>query len=481
MTHSKIKDHKVRSGKVISPWNHAMGNTMTFSSWSLSRLPEYIWLCLIHNHYGREEGLKRAALILKDISSYENSIDRPKLSKILSLPNETQERIYKTIEHRVDKAVLAPMTSILVDDKEHGVFRSAFYINEQSIEERIEVIKNMLAKYYEHQSHDATDIRYLVLLNQIYQKKLIISSAMSEMIEALQEYPITSHDDEKMRSYRPSVRASEIGMDEPNIEYIDKFWRDIGMTTECNMFFIKHEKSDLEVEAYLNDTSDVIEFLYNKNKEKSLFDEKFKVLITMVVFAYKIMSEIAGKDMGNSIAGRSSIRSMVEVYIMLKYLLKMSDEKPNIWQEYQYYGIGKYKLILLKARETTVDKDCHVNPDLLEILVNEDIWEEFIDTDLRYFDQMNIRQKSEYVEEKELFNILYDYDSNYTHALWGSVRESSMLKCNNPAHKFHAVPDFSIQQNCIDVIPDMNKIMKKIMCLLHGEYSLPEWYLEKNQ
>jgi len=479
MTHSKIKDHKVRSGKVITPWNNAMGSTMTFSSWTFSRLPEYIWLCFIHNHYGRDEGLKRAALILRDISSFEESLDKPKLSKILALPHNIQERIYRTINNRLEKNVLAPLTSVLMDDG-HDVFRSSFYICELSLERRIETIRDVLTKYFQHQSNDATDIRYLVLLNQIYQKKLIFHKDMKDMIAALQEYPITSHDDEKMRSYRPLVRAGEIGMDEPNSAYIEMFWKGVGMPTECKMFFINHEKSNVDLEAYLNDTSDVLEFLYHKNKERSLFDVKFNVFVTMVVFAYKIMCEIVNKDMGNSIAGRSSIRAMVEVFIMLKYLLKMSENKPKIWQEYQQYGIGKYKLILLKARETTVDSNSHVNPDLLELLVNEDRWEEFIDTDLRYFDQMNIRQKSEYVDEKELFDIWYDYDSNYSHALWGAIRESAMVKCDNAAHKLHAVPDLFQKQNCIDVIPDMLKLMKKIMTLLDKEYSLPDWYLVKN-
>ena len=100
MSVSRIKDHKVRSGKVISPWNHAMGNTMTFSSWAFTRLPEYIWLCLIHNYYGRDEGLRRAALILKELSTFEKSLDKPKLSKILALHPHVQDKVYRTILNR---------------------------------------------------------------------------------------------------------------------------------------------------------------------------------------------------------------------------------------------------------------------------------------------------------------------------------------------------------------------------------------------
>jgi len=479
MSVSSIKDQKIRSGKVVSPWNYAMGNTMTFSSWAFTRLPEYSWLCLIHHHYGRDEGLKRAALILRDISKYEKSIDKPKLSKILELAPDSQERIYRTILNRIKKEVLAPLTAILIDDI-GDTFRSYFYIDDASYEERVEVIKNVVAKYNDHQSNDATDIRYLVILNLVYQEKIFFSREVKHTVEALKEYPLTSHDDERMRGYRPMVRAAEMVMDEPNRPYMEMFWKGVGMSTECKMYFIKHEKREVDLQEYIKDTSEVLEYIYHKNKETALSEHKLNVFLSMVVYSYKIMSEIFNKDMGNSIASRSSLRAMVEVFIMLKYLIKMSASKPNIWQEYQQYGIGKYKLILLKAREINIDSESHLSPDILEMLVNEDIWEEFIDTDLRYFDQMNIRQKSEYVEEKELFDIVYDYDSNYTHALWGAVRESAMVKCDNVAHKYHAVPDIMCKQNCIDAIPDMLKVMKRTMLLVSDQYELPCWYIERH-
>jgi hypothetical protein len=139
----------------------------------------------------------------------------------------------------------------------------------------------------------------------------------------------------------------------------------------------------------------------------------------------------------------------------------MESDKPNIWQEYKYYGISKYKLILLKVREITAPELLHFEPKLIDLLVNEKIWEEFIDVDLSYFDQLGIREKSIKVEEKELYDISYDYDSNYSHGLWGAIRESSMLLCDNPVHKYHNVPDIYYDQN------------------LKSVYGIPKWFLKK--
>ena len=58
-----------------------------------------------------------------------------------------------------------------------------------------------------------------------------------------------------------------------------------------------------------------------------------------------------------------------EDYIMIKYLLKKENEKPNIWTEYQSYGIGQLKLIekRFQAVAETLEKS-HVEYKYLEII-----------------------------------------------------------------------------------------------------------------
>ena len=80
--------------------------------------------------------------------------------------------------------------------------------------------------------------------------------------------------------------------------------------------------------------------------------------------------------------------------------------------------------------------------------------EEFLNMDTRYFDSQSIRQKAESVNEKELFGLYYDYDTSFEHALWGAIRESAMLKCDNPAHQYHNVPDIEGQLVLKSVMAD---------------------------
>lgn len=481
MTVSRINDHKVRGGKVVSPWNYSLGQTMKFSSWAVNRLPEYIWLALILEGYGRERGLEVAAIILQEIASYEEVLTTPRLSKILSLPSSRQEAVYKTIRRRVDKAILSPLTAF-VDGERHELFWDYFYEPQYTLENRLETLQLVIKKYFFHQSNEATDVRYLVIMNIVFHGKMHFSSECSSTVEALQKYPLTSHDDEKMRSYRPLVRAGEISemhMGDFDTEFIKKFWNIIGMKLDCKLFFIEHKVGSMNNKTFMKNTAEAFEYIWCKYRNETLSDDRLTVILSMVTYSYKILNETVANKIGNTITARSSCRTMAEVFIMLKYLKKMSAEKPNIWAEYKQYGIGKYKLVLLKSRETEVAADSHIIPDLLDVLVNEEIWEEFIDSDLRYFDQMGIREKCTFVGEKELYDLLYDYDTSYTHGLWGAIREAAMVKCDNAAHKFHAVPDLFMKQNSSNVIPDMVGLMRRTVSLLSEDYELPHWYVEK--
>jgi hypothetical protein len=178
--------------------------------------------------------------------------------------------------------------------------------------------------------------------------------------------------------------------------------------------------------------------------------------------------------------GRLSLRIIIEIYIMLKFINNEEDEKPDLWEEYQEYGIGKYKLILIKAREIDEFENSHLNRELLDFLVNEQIDEMFQNVDFRNFEnKTKIRDKAIEVDEKELFDVYYDYESSYAHGLWGAVRESSMLKCVNPLHLGHNVPDVHLNKNLADVLPDAIMVFKKLLSFINENYPLSEEFLSK--
>ena len=478
---SGIRDHKKKKGALITPLNAASGDVLKLSSWARERMPEYLWLGLILLRYGRNDGLQKAGNILREISRKMKTLSQPRMSKIFGLSSDDQKLIYEIICRHVEKDVLAPLT-LLYPSRLYPIFNEYFFVSHLLIEDRINTISEAIELFSPHQSDEATDLRFLVLSLMIFGGKIKFVKGMEPAVTALQEYPYTDHEDEKMRVYRPTVRSMEGGMNfgEDNVDFSSRFWRDFGMITPCKPIRIEFPENSSDYKEFVTDCRKALEYVLYSNKEKSLTEDKFDVVIGSINYALKIFTEINDKALGNNILGRHGVRTIIEVYIMLKYLLKREVDQPKIWEEYKLYGVSKYKLVLLKARESnSIGMTSHFSLPVVEALVNEIRWEEFIDVDLNYFDKQGIRDKSIDVGEKELYDLFYDYDSSFSHGLWGAVRESSMLHCNSADHQFHIVPDIYDNQNLPDVKSDSNKVMLLLYTLLAELYDIPAWFTEK--
>jgi hypothetical protein len=472
---SSLSDHRLlkKQGIVATPFNYRLRDKMTLNSWSQERMPEYLWLGLILLYYGRKKGFEKAGQILFDISSKVTSLPQPRLSLILSLSDNDQRLVYGIIIKRVNRRVLAPLT-ILYRGCSYPLFNEFFYDSQLRVEDRVEILSKAVKMYTPHQANEATDLRFLALGILLFSGRLHLPLD-SPLANAFKEYPYTDHKDEKMRMYRPSIRATEgSGFLEKNIAFCNKFWRDLGMITSCNPMGIQFDKNQDDFKELISGCQKVLEYVLFSNKNESLAEDRFDVIVGSINYALKIFIEIIENSLGNNILGRHGLRTIIEVYIMLKYLLKKESDNPNIWEEYKLYGISKYKLILLKAREANLDNTSHFIPQIADALVNEIRWEEFIDVNLKYFDNQGIREKSIEVNEKELYDLFYDYDSSFSHGLWGAIRESSMLACDNATHRYHTIPDIHLNQNLPDVKSDSFMIIKKIFLILAKTYQFPK-------
>lgn len=61
----------------------------------------------------------------------------------------------------------------------------------------------------------------------------------------------------------------------------------------------------------------------------------------------------------------------------------------------------------------------------------------------------------------------------------GAIRESSLLKCINPAHQYHCVPDVDNNQNLKSVWHDCVFMMEKTLSFLDDIYGIPEELLSE--
>ena len=169
---------------------------------------------------------------------------------------------------------------------------------------------------------------------------------------------------------------------------------------------------------------------------------------------------------------------MLETYINLKYLMKQESEVPDIYERFKAYGSGKYKLVMAKIREGkySLSEDSQIDKKIMELIVNEDMDEAFVNMSVGYFDKTGVRTKFQKCGEDELYEIYYEYATNFAHGIWGAIRESSMLICDNPAHAYHSVPDYHNEQNLRNVLGDSEMVMKKTFATIATYVELPDFY-----
>ncbi len=475
---STLEQHKVKKGVIQPPLNTLPNVNSTY--WHKDRLPEYLWLGLILIAYeDRTEGIETVGRILKGIAEINKELIRPRFSDIFSLDDALQEDIYLLICDIVNYEILSPLT-IIYRDGDYNIFNKYFYDEKQTVRDRLQTLSDAIKIYYDHQSYEATDLRFCVLSLTIFQGKMRITSAMEHIKDTLMNYPYTSHNDKVMRSYRPMIRSLEISdmMISPNRDFLDNFWREVSMKIECEPIAFKCYASEIDYKDILNRFEKVLQYISIMNKEKCIFEEKYDVIIGSTSYILKIFNEIVSSNLCNGILGRNALRTIIEVYITIKYLLKVESEEPNIWEMYKMYGIGKYKLPLLKEREEKVSSSPHFFTENIDALINEDQFEEFLDVDTRYFDKKSIKSKFEEVDEYDLYHLSYEYDTNFVHGFWGAVRESSMYKCQKASHQYHLVPDTNYDLNLPDVKEDMINILEKLMIIICDIYNVPKEKIE---
>ena len=477
---SKLSDHKFKKGKFISPINSIpqMQELSDNQSWTYGRMPEYIWIGLILRALGRDEGLNKLYRIIMELHKLAPELSTARLSQILKLESHIQKKFYSFVLNEIDRNIIEQLT-LIVTESENSEFCESFFVVDLSIEERCTALTETMRDLMDHQSYESTDIRFVVLYYHLLKGRMHLPK---EEVDLILSYPRLSHQDEEMKMARPSVRSLEmfvLGQEQPDLTYIQKFWRRISEMTDCSIYTIEFPIENRPIDQYMEKLHEVFAYLSELYAAASPLEDKMNVLLGIATYSYKRLKEAYEHNLFNSISGRSCVRVLIEDYIMMKYLVKNESAHENIWKDYKLYGLGLYKLVLTKHREFGAEGEPHFDQQYVEAIVNEFKKEEFINIDTRYFDNQNIRAKAESVDEKHLYGLYYDYDSSFEHGLWGAIRDSSLLKCNNPAHQYHCIPDIDDQNILKSVMPDCIMVMNKTLLFLNELYSLPKALFEE--
>ncbi len=465
MKNSTIKQHKQIGKELVPPFmQEPLGSIMHLCSWSKERLPEYIWIGILRNSCNNKKDYFKNFYHLKEymLKTLEEPTD--KFSTILKLKREDKISLFEKIKKVFGDKVLDPIIIVSNFDKD---LRDSFLDKSNTNNKRISTINEIIKKMYDRHCDFAMDVRYSALILKI--NKIYFPSNDMIIKDAIQKYPLLENDNPLIDMYKISLSSLE-GMDffDSTYDYSKYFYEEMYLMTDCNPKIIVYPKTG-DIDLLTTKIRELKKLILKSEEIKS--DDKRDVIVGNIVYIYKIVKEIIDNNLYDSIVSRFILRTITEVIVNIKFLCSQEKDNPDIWEAFKDYGNSKYKMIYKRIEEGTILNDnCkHFDEVMLKLLANETKSEEFLKVSFKDFADKNVRQKFILVDEKDLYDTYYDYDTCFTHGYWGAIRESSLLTCDNPAHNYHSVADTECNQKLINCCDDLIFLIDKIIVIMDSE------------
>ncbi len=465
---TKLKDYK-RDGKTLIPPLAQI--PMKTSSWVNDRLPEMLWAGLILGEMDREKALDFFRYIA-DFVSKNNDCSDITISGIGAVNKSLRRDFIKHIlSYNSDiKVILRPLMlfeQLPAYSDWHEILGSTVP------KEDWNKIANAVNEIFFHQSQKVTDCRWLRVFSLCVAGKLYCPS---ENIKEIVNYP--NYGD--LRAVRPFMRAMEITLEysKINSNWSEDFWKvsfdqtecfpeitiDTNLKEECQKMI---DKFHTERDFYLKDSAqvwhDLIDYFLNQEKTSDI-DPRFEGVFGLALYGISLFCEVILYQTPSSITSRINLRTLIEIYITLAYLLKKEKVDNNVWDTYRQYGTGQLNLIYQKQKTATKKINC-IEIERLRELANENKWIEFVPINVGHWDSLDLRKMSEEVGLKDIYDEYYNYTSGFIHGSWGAIRESIYQKCMNPLHRYHSIPvfEFPLMPSTIDDSIDIiNKILDQL-------------------
>ena len=448
-----------RKGNVLEAPTKQLKN-LQFCSWINDGLPNILWAVLLAGTRPREEALTHFRAVLRKVQDHkeifgdEVSLEHSRLSGF----NEDQFDILFSdlCKLEVVQYSLSPLLFFEnLPDRAHWV-----KLLPDPTPDHWNLLASAVAVVLDHQSLESTDCRWLKIMALILAEKLHLPQSMDERLEAYLNYPNVGD----QKSVRGSIRALEMTT-RPGANPFAKetpiwngqFWTECWEKTECIRLNPDEDATEIDRSALLPQIISLHSALsvhFEQTTMTTAADPRHDGAFGLVFYILQLLYFSILQSVGATVQGRVALRSAVEAYITLAYLVEKDD--PTIWLQYRNYGNGQAKLAYLK-RLNLADAPSFINEELLEQFANEDVWIEYLDIKLGAWADKNLRAMAEQAGVKPFYDAHYDTLSGYVHANWTAVRHATFTQCANPLHRLHRIPVPPRLLNG-DVVSDLAKI-----------------------
>lgn len=428
-------------------------------------MPELLWACLLAACTDRPVALSTFRQVINYIANKIPEAPGKITHTGLSELEECRQRDIISIitGTKENREVLSPL--LLFDSLPARNQWACFLPSEEEID--VSSLIKGVARTLDHQSQESTDCRWLRIMPFLLARKLRIPDRV--IIEELFYYP----DRGDMRKVRPTIRSMEgaiSGIEQQGTpEWPQRFWDEALRKTECYPLPSTCPQNQLTVGTTLTRVDEVYQSVCQHMKETTTttaINAKHDTTFGLALYSLTILNELLRVGNSSAVLGREGLRTVLECYITLGYLVHKNDE--SLWQKYRVYGAGQAKLAFIKLDELD-QAPSYVDKNTLQRLANEDMWQEHLSIDLGQWNDTDLRQMSIDANIKDDYDRFYPWTSSFAHGHWGSVRDTVFVTCGNPLHRLHRIPKEQTRM-LPDVIPDACYLVDRTLELLSIVY-----------
>ncbi len=463
INHTSLDKHTQLGSKLLPPM--AKLPDLNPSSWKDNRMPEMLWANLLFTQLPRDKVFSKIHELANFIHQFHETENPPfnlTISGIDQFQDEHKAEFFKILINSDEyKQAISPL---LLFDSLPGRDTWQQYLNNQDL--NWEPLMVAVANSLDHQSQVSTDCRWVRVISIIAAGKLMLPSR--EMIDEIAYYPNKGD----QRKVRPTIRATEIALGDllgvNDSEWPLHFWTECLEKTSCFPLERPNEPI-LKPGTTLEKIRLVNEELFQhciETRSTTAVDSKHETTFGIAFYSLRLLMELMHINASQTISAQLILRTLVECFITLAYLVKKDDE--TLWKSYRVFGAGQAKLAYLKL-EASEDSPNYVSIETLKELANEDLWEEFLPIELGHWDKANLRQLSEEANVKDIYDRYYSWTSSYLHGHWGPIRDTVYDTCGNPLHRLHRIPLNHIRP-LPDVLPDACLIIDRILKVVSDCY-----------
>jgi hypothetical protein len=167
------------------------------------------------------------------------------------------------------------------------------------------------------------------------------------------------------------------------------------------------------------------------------------------------------------------LRCLVDTAITLCYLLKSNDQR--LYKDFIDYGRGKEKLLMLHLQDSHTDETgpSGEDPESLATGLGGGLMPEAIDIDLAFWTKKSARDMAIEVGMLKFYRLIYDPTSSDIHGTWVSIKNTNLIRCVNPLHRFHRLPHKFAIPLFITPLVYGSAIIASVIDFCRDKYSFP--------